>query len=60
MSHIVLSQFREALLDGRDRRDEPRARRRVYVDRDGRIVIGDGVEEGERRRLSEIHPAVFA
>lgn len=60
MSQITLSQFRRALLDERDHR-EPEARRRIYVDRSGRIVVGDDdLRDGERRQLSEIHPAVFA
>ena len=60
MSQITLSQFRRALLDGREER-APEARRRIYVDRSGRIVIGDDADgEGERRQLSEVHPAVFA
>jgi hypothetical protein len=61
MSEITLTQFREALLDDR-RGDLPRdpRRRRIFVDRHGRIVIGDDVGEGERRQLSEVHPAVFA
>ena len=59
MSQITLSQFRRALLDERDERT-PDARRRIYVDRSGRILIGDDVGDGERRQLSEVHPAVFA
>lgn len=58
MSDIALTPFREARLD--DRVPSPPARRRVYVDRDGRVVVGDGVREVERRSLSEIPPAVFA
>ncbi len=61
MSDIRLNQFR-ALDEGArgDAAPEPR-RRRVFVDREGRIVVGDeepGRDEG--RQLSEIHPAVFA
>jgi hypothetical protein len=59
MSQITLSQFRRALLEERDER-APEARRRIFVDRSGRIVIGDDVEDDERRQLSEVHPAVFA
>jgi hypothetical protein len=62
MSEITLTQFREALLDDPRREDrlrDPR-RRRIFVDRNGRIVIGDDVGDGERRQLSEVHPAVFA
>ncbi len=58
MSQITLSQFRKVLLDEREER-APEARRRLYVDREGRIVIGDDAAE-ERRQLSEVHPAVFA
>lgn len=62
MAEITLTQFREALLDDPRRDDRPRdpRRRRIFVDRNGRIVIGDDVNEGERRQLSEVHPAVFA
>jgi hypothetical protein len=59
MSQITLSQFRRALLDERDER-AAEARRRIYVDRSGRILIGDDTEDGDRRQLSEVHPAVFA
>ena len=59
MSQITLSQFRRALLDERDER-AAEARRRIYVDRSGRILIGDDTADGERRQLSEVHPAVFA
>jgi hypothetical protein len=59
MSQITLSQFRRALLDEREDR-APEVRRRIYVDRSGRILIGDDVPDGERRQLSEVHPAVFA
>ena len=62
MSDILLSQFREALLDGRDDAGAParERRRRVFVDREGRIVVGDEPRSGEGRRLSEVHRAVFA
>lgn len=61
MSDLVLTPFRNALLDGEARRDEAPARpRRVYVDREGRVVVGDDLPATERRRLSEIPPAVFA
>ncbi|HET7753494.1 MAG TPA: hypothetical protein VFK85_06265 [Anaeromyxobacteraceae bacterium] len=59
MSQITLSQFRRALLDQHEER-APEARRRIYVDRSGRIVVGDDVGDGDRRQLSEVHPAVFA
>lgn len=59
MSQITLSQFRKALLDERDDRASE-SRRRIYVDRSGRIAIGDDVGDRERRQLSEVHPAVFA
>jgi hypothetical protein len=58
VSDILLTPFREARLD--ERIPSPPARRRVYVDRDGRVVVGDGARDVERRRLSEIPPAVFA
>jgi hypothetical protein len=61
VSDILLSQFRESLLDGRDPGAPARERRRrVFVDREGRIVVGDEPGSGEGRRLSEVHRAVFA
>ena len=59
MSQITLTQFRRALLDQREEHANE-SRRRIYVDRSGRILIGDDVGDGERRQLSEVHPAVFA
>lgn len=62
MATIELDRLRKAVLDNR-RSDEakPReARGRVYVTPSGRVVIGDQVEDGEERMLSEVHPAVFA
>ena len=62
MSELVLSQLR-GLVPGTEEAEEqaPPRRRRVLVDRDGRIAIGDDAAvEGEERRLSEIPPAVFA
>jgi hypothetical protein len=36
-------------------------RRRVFVDRNGRVVIGDDLPRGdEGQSLSEVHQAVFA
>jgi hypothetical protein len=61
MSDLVLTPFRGAHLDGEARREEAPARpRRVFVDREGRVVVGDDLPPAERRRLSEIPPAVFA
>lgn len=62
MATLELDKLREAVLDPR-RRGEERpapARGRVYVTPGGRVVIGDAVEDGEERMLSEVHPAVFA
>jgi hypothetical protein len=60
MSDVVLSQLR-GLVEEPEEQAPPR-RRRVFVDREGRIVVGDDVapRDDERRRLSEIHPATFA
>ena len=60
MAQLDLERLREAVLDGRSRgADRPReARRRVFVDPGGRVVISD--EEGDERMLSEVHTAVFA
>jgi hypothetical protein len=57
-----LDRLRETVLDDRRGREtQPRkARGRVFVTPEGRVVIGDEVEDGEERMLSEIHPAVFA
>lgn len=44
-------------------RTEPqpkKARARVFVTPEGRVVIGDEVADGEEHMLSEVHPAVFA
>ena len=64
MSDLVLSLLRgaEEPADAPAGREAPARRRRVFVDREGRIVVGDDVAptDGEGRRLSEIHPAVFA
>lgn len=62
MAQDVLDRLRDVVLDGRSRGGSPPAepRARVYVTPSGRVVIGDQVEEGEERMLSEVHPAVFA
>jgi len=62
MSQLDLEHLREVVLDNRRSGDaRPRDRRRqVFVDPGGRIVIGDDLEEGEARQLSEVHQAVFA
>jgi hypothetical protein len=63
MSDVLVSRFSGAALDARREGEAAPRRRRVYVDRDGRIVVGDDVpggREGEERPLSEVHPAVFA
>ncbi len=62
MSQVDLEALREVVLDNRrggDQRSRGR-RRQVFVDPGGRIVIGDDLDEGEGRQLSEVHPAVFA
>lgn len=58
MSDVVLSPFQSLREDARHEQS-PRPRR-VYVDREGRVVVGDDAASPERRRLSEIPPAVFA
>ncbi len=62
MAQVDLEHLREVVLDNRRSGDHrPRDRRRqVFVDPGGRIVIGDDVEDGEARQLSEVHQAVFA
>jgi hypothetical protein len=61
MAELDLEHLRDAVLDGRRGADRPASRRRqVFVDPNGRVVIGDGVDDGERRMLSEVHLAVFA
>jgi hypothetical protein len=59
VADFTLNHFREALLDDPEARPVER-RRRIFVDRDGRIVVGDAPDDRDARRLSEIHPAVFA
>jgi hypothetical protein len=61
MSQSVLDKLRDVVLDNRQRRDDRPAdrRRQVLVDPNGRIVIGDPLDE-ERLPLSEVHQAVFA
>jgi hypothetical protein len=62
MAQDVLDRLREVVLDERRklRSQEAEPRARVYVTPSGRVVIGDPVESGEERMLSEVHPAVFA
>jgi hypothetical protein len=50
------------VLNRRDGDTAPRdKRRRVFVDRNGRVVIGDDLPKGdEGQSLSEVHQAVFA
>lgn len=50
------------VLNRREGDTEPRdKRRRVFVDRNGRVVIGDDLPKGdEGQSLSEVHQAVFA
>jgi hypothetical protein len=61
MAKLDLEHLRDAVLDGRRGGQRPAARRRqVFVDPNGRVVIGDGVDDGEGRMLSEVHLAVFA
>lgn len=61
MSDLVLSLLR-GLEEEPVEAEAPARRRRVFVDREGRIVVGDDVapRDDEGRRLSELHPAVFA
>ena len=62
MSTSVLDRLRELVLDNRERREERplEARRKVFVDPDGKIHLGDDLPEGEGHALSEVHQAVFA
>jgi hypothetical protein len=61
MVKLDLEGLRDAVLDGRRGGQRPAARRRqVFVDPNGRVVIGDGPDDGEQRMLSEVHLAVFA
>lgn len=51
----------DVVLDRPRPEPQPRkARPRVYVTPEGRVVIGDEVADGEEHMLSEVHPAVFA
>ena len=61
MSDLVLSQLRGLAEEPAEPQTTPR-RRRVFVNREGKIVVGDDVapRSDEGRRLSEIHPATFA
>ena len=62
MAQLDLERLRDVVLEGRKggaaRPCNPR--RQVFVDPSGRVVIGDGVDDAERRMLSEVHLAVFA
>ncbi len=61
MSDTVLTDPRALFREEADERPAPPRRRRVFVGRDGRIVVGDDVAPGrDDRQLSEVHPAVFA
>ncbi len=62
MAETVLDRVRDVVLDERRKGTaQPRqARGRVYVTPSGRVVIGDEVEGGEERMLSEVPSAVFA
>ena len=62
MAQLDLERLRKTVLEGREGgaaagRDR---RRQVFVDPSGRVVIGDAVDDAERRMLSEVHFAVFA
>ena len=59
MSDVLVSELRGLVEEPAEERAPPR-RRRVFVNREGQIVVGDDAREGEGRRLSEIPPAVFA
>ncbi len=51
----------DVVLDRPTTEPQPKkARARVYVTPEGRVVIGDEVPDGEEHMLSEVHPAVFA
>ena len=62
MAQLDLERLRKTVLEGREGRAEPARDRRpqVFVDPSGRVVIGDAVDDAERRMLSEVHLAVFA
>ena len=63
MAQLDLERLRDAVLEGRQGGGAAREgdhRRQVFVDPSGRVVIGDAVDDGERRMLSEVHLAVFA
>jgi hypothetical protein len=61
MAQLDLERLRKTVLEGRQGgASAPDRRRQVFVDPSGRVVIGDAVDDAERRMLSEVHLAVFA
>jgi hypothetical protein len=55
LEDVIVRNRREGDTTPRDKR------RRVFVDRNGRVVIGDDLPKGdEGQSLSEVHQAVFA
>lgn len=59
---LDLNELRAQILDNRQRGDMLPARldKRVFVDRQGGIVLGSTVQPGEERELSEVQQGVFA
>jgi hypothetical protein len=60
MSTTVLDRLRQVNTERRAGSKPETQRARVWVTPEGRVVIGDEVEKGDDRMLSEVHPAVFA
>jgi hypothetical protein len=62
MSHVDLNRLRRLVLENQRRDDaEPEdARRRVFVDQEGHIVLGSQEDDEDGRVLSEVHQGTFA